>query len=84
MGSNPFDSEGRGYGLQQRLSHNISSSLPSGLGTEISVQGTPWRGALAGDHPAGLRQNGRDYRPRRTLARPRSYVRRNSTACLGQ
>jgi len=41
MGSNPFDSEGRGYGLQQRLSHNISSSLPSGLGTEISVQGTP-------------------------------------------
>jgi len=81
-----FFSEGTGYGLQQRLSHDISSSLPSGLGTEISVQGTPWRGAStrARDHPTGLRRNGGDDRSWRALARSYPYVRRDTAPRLGQ
>jgi len=46
-----------GYGVSVRLSHNIPSSLPSRLGTEVSVQGADRRRAAQGprDHPAGLR-----------------------------
>jgi hypothetical protein len=73
-------------GYSKRLSHDFSSSLPSRLGTEVSVQGAHRRCAPAGarDHPAGLRRNGRDDHQRRAVARSRPYVRRNTAARLGQ
>jgi hypothetical protein len=69
-----------GYGIKQRLSHNISSSLSSRLGTQISFQGAAWRGTSAGsrDHPTGMRRDGRDDRPWRAFARSRPHVRRDT------
>lgn len=95
LGKNGRPPEGRkssvfpevtGYALQERLSHDIPSSLSSRLGAQVSLQGAPWRRAPAGpgNYQAGLRRDGRDDHQWSAVKGPRAHVRRNPAACLRQ